>query len=131
MAPSRTSERGEGRVGCFLSLIALLVAVAVGVKVVPVYYSNSNLVETAEDLAGQAALFPVPALVEKLRAKAAELGIPEAGAEGAMTVSVSGEKSSGTCTIKLNYTRVVDLYGVYSFPVETHSSITRQYMDAR
>jgi len=131
MGTVRSSEAGEGKIGCIFTLLILAAAVGVAMKLVPVYYSNSNLADTAGEVAGQAGLFTAPSLNERLRAKAAELGIPEAGAEGAMTVSVSGEKSSGTCTIKLNYTRVVDLYGVYSFPVETHSSITRQYMDAR
>jgi hypothetical protein len=131
MAPSRTSERGEGRIGCILTLLVLALAIAVGLKVVPVYYSNSSLVESAEDVAGQAGLYPVPALTAKLRDKAAELGIPEAAAEGATTVSTAGSKSLGTCTITFDYNRVVDLYGFYSLTIATHKVVTRTYMDAR
>jgi hypothetical protein len=111
--------------------LVLALAIAVGLKVVPVYYSNSSLVESAEDVAGQAGLYPVPALTAKLRDKAAELGIPEAAAEGATTVSTAGSKSLGTCTIVFDYNRVVDLYGFYSLTIATHKVVTRTYMDAR
>jgi hypothetical protein len=131
MVPSRTRERGEGRIGCFLTLLVLAVGVAVALKVVPVYFSNSNLMDTAEEVAGQAALYPVPALADKLRAKAAELGIPEAGADGAISISTTGGKSAGTCTVVFDYTRTVDLYGFYSVNVATHKVVARPYLDAR
>jgi hypothetical protein len=131
MAPSRTRERGEGRIGCILTLLALAAAVAVGLKVVPVYYSNSSLVETAEEVAAQAGLYGIPALQARLRAKAGELGIPEAAADGAMTIATTGSKNLGTCTITFDYTRVVDLYGFYSLDIATHKVLTRPYMDAR
>ncbi len=35
------------------------------------------------------------------------------------------------CTISLNYTRVVDLYGVYTLEIPTHKTITLPYLDAR
>ena len=131
MAQSRIAERGEGRIGCFLTLVALAVAVAVGLKVVPVYYSNSSLVETAEETAAQAGVATAPALAARMRAKAMELDIPEAAADGAVTITTTGSKSLGTCTIVFDYTRVVDLYGFYSVNIATHKVVTRPFMDAR
>ena len=131
MAPSRTSERGEGRIGCILTFLVLALAIAVGLKVVPVYYGNSSLASTAEEVAAQAGLFGVPALQAQMRAKAGELGIPEAAADGAITITTKGDSKLGTCTIAFDYTRVVDLYGFYSVNIETHKVVTRPYMDAR
>ena len=131
MGQLSSGERGEGRIGCIISLLGLILACAVGVKLVPVYYSNSNLLEAAEEVAGEAALYPVPALETRLRAKAMELDIPEAMAEGAISISSSGGKSSGTCTVMITYTRAVDFYGVYSMAIATRKVVTRPYMDSR
>jgi len=129
MTPSR--ERGEGKIGCILSLAVLIGGIAVGLKVVPVYYSDNALAEFAIDLAAKAGIFPVPALELQLRDKAKEQEIPEALAEGAMTISTAGTQQAGTCTIKLHYKRTVDLYGVYPLVIETRKVITKPYMDVR
>lgn len=131
MTASRTSERGEGKIGCILTLLILAGAVAVGLKVVPVYYTNSSLADSAEEVAAQAGLYTKAALEAKLRDKAVELNIPEAAADGAMTVSTAGTKNLGTCTIAFDYTRTVDLYGFYRFDIATHKVVKRTYMDAR
>jgi hypothetical protein len=124
-------ERGEGKIGCILSLLVLAGGIAVGLKVVPVLYSNNALEEYAADVATKASIFPVPALELQLRDKAKELEIPEALAEGAMTISASGTQQVGTCTVKLTYSRKVDLYGVYPLTFETRKVITKGYMDVR
>jgi hypothetical protein len=130
MGSSRSGQRGEGKVGCMLTLLVFLLVVAVGVKLVPVLYSNSNLADAAGDLAGQAALYPVPVLESRARAKAMELGIPEAAADGAIVISVSGGRS-GTCTVTFDYARTVDFYGLYSLNIATRKTIILPYMDAR
>ena len=131
MNPGHTRARGEGKVGCIVSLLVLLIGIAAGVKIFPVFYSDNNLLEYAGDLAGQAGLKPVPMLESMLRAKAQALDIPEALDESAMTISVHGDSQSGICTITFNYSRTVDLYGVYPLTIETHKTITKNYVDAR
>jgi hypothetical protein len=131
MVPSNDSERGEGKIGCILSLLALVLVVAVGVKLAPVFYGNSNLTEAAGEVAGEAALYPIPSLESKLRAKAVELDIPEAVADGAIAITTSGGKATGTCTVMINYTRAVDFYGFYSLAITTRKVVTRPYMDSR
>ena len=131
MGSTHRNARGEGKIGCVLSLLVLIAAVAAALKVVPVFYSNSGLADAAADVAGEAGLYPVPALVAKLRGKAQELDIPEALGEGAMTLATAGTKSAGTCTVTLNYTRAVDFYGMYSMTIATQKVISRPYMDAR
>jgi hypothetical protein len=131
MSDTRRNERGEGRIGCAVSLLVLILVGALAAKLVPVYYANNSLVTAAEDLGSRAGLLPVPALEQQLKAKAVELEIPEALAKGAMTFSISGDRNSGTCTVRLKFTRKVDLYGAYTFPVEMNKTIYRPYMDAR
>jgi len=131
MTSSRKQERGEGKIGCFTSLVVLLILTAVALKVVPVLWTNNNLVNAAEDLGSRAGVLSAPALDQQLRAKAAELEIPEALIKGAMVINVMGDKQSGTCVIKLHFIRKVDLYGVYTVPIPMDKDIARPYMDAR
>jgi len=48
-----------------------------------------------------------------------------------MTLSMVGDPTLGTCTIRLDYTRAVDLYGIYTLQVRTHKTISRTYRDVR
>jgi hypothetical protein len=131
MAASHSRARGEGKVGCLLTLAVLMAAGALAYKVVPVYYADSNLADYASDVAGEAGLNEIPALQAKLRTKAQELEIPEALDEGAITIHTTGTRAAGSCTIVLDYTQTVDLYGIYPLVITTRKAITRQYMDLR
>ena len=131
MTPSRPRERGEGRIGCILSLLVLAAASALTAKLLPVFYSNYALGSFAEELGNKAGLYPTATLELELQNKAKELGIPEALGEGAMAISTTGQQASGICTIKLSYRRTVDLYGCYSFSVDTEKTIQSPYMDSR
>jgi hypothetical protein len=124
-------ERGEGKIGCIVTLLVLIVVVGLALKIVPVLYANNSLATAAEDLGSRAGILNVATVEQQLRAKAVELEIPEALPKGAMLVTVLGDQHSGTCIIKLHYTRKVDLFGAYTFPLETDKTLTRPYMDAR
>jgi len=39
--------------------------------------------------------------------------------------------SAGSCTIVLDYSKTVDLYGVYPMVINTRKTITRKYADLR
>ncbi|WP_306598080.1 hypothetical protein [Geothrix sp. 21YS21S-2] len=131
MTENRRNERGEGKIGCIVSLLVLIIVGAVALKVVPVLYANNSLVNAAEDLGSRAGIMPAAALEQQLRAKAAELEIPEALAKGCITFTVLGDHNAGTCVIKLKYTQKLDLYGAYTLPISTDKTISRPYMDAR
>jgi len=131
MVSSRSGERGEGGAGCLLSLVGLILAGALGFKLVPVYYANSTLAEYAGDVAGEAALFPVAVLEAKVRARAQDLGIAEAEEAGAVTITTRGGHTNGFCTVVLDYSRTVDLYGAYPLTITTRKVIIRPYMDSR
>ena len=138
MLTIRPRERGEGQIGCVVTLGVLLLVTAVLYKIVPVFYANSNLADTANDLSSKAGILAAATLELQLKAKAKELEIPEALAPGAIKVSLAGDKNSlagdknsGTCSIHLHYTRKVDLYGAYVYPVDFDKIVMNPYMDVR
>ena len=127
----RRGERGEGKVGCLFTLLLLAATIILCVKLVPVYYSYDQLAEAAGDLCGKGASMSPEAIEAGVRAKAKAMGIPELQAKGAVAVAINGDSHAGTCTIHLKYTRKVDFFGAYVFPVEVDKQVMRSYMDSR
>jgi hypothetical protein len=127
----RTSQAGEGKIGCILSLLVMVAAVATGIKVVPVLYTDNSLVNFADDLAIQAGVTPGKDLDNQLRAKAKDLDIPEALAPGALSLTTSGPTDGGICQIDIKYSRTVDLYGIYPLVIGTDKHITKTYMNVK
>lgn len=130
----RTRQAGEGKVGCFVSLVILIVGIAFAIKAGPVFYSNNELLSAikndigpgasrarsdlpAEDLSAQVAV--------QIRDKAKELDIPEALKPGAIAVSVTtgGQDAPGNVHVALKYIRPVDFYGVYSYDFSTDETM--------
>ncbi|HLO69107.1 MAG TPA: hypothetical protein VK188_18960 [Holophaga sp.] len=131
MTTTRAHERGEGKIGCIVSLLVFILLAAAAWKIVPVFYSNNELTRTAEDLGSRAAFVSQANMEAQIRAKAVELEIPEATAKGAVDVKILGDKTGGKCVITLKYKRTVDLYGIYAFQMEVDKTLTRPWMDAR
>lgn len=121
--PSR-SQRGEGKLGCILSLLVLASLVAILAKAGPVFYSNWELADACDFIATEASRLPAEQVEANVRTKAKELGIPEALKQGAITVTKTGG-DQGTCTIRLKYTRKIDLYGIYTWVVDTDKPISK------
>ena len=132
--PFRTRQAGEGKVGCFITLIILVVGIAVGIKAIPIYYSNNEFVKacrddiapnasrasrtvSSEDMADQ--------ITKAIKDKARELEIPEALAPGAIAVTVqqAGSDTPGNVHIVLKYGRPVDFYGVTSYTFDTDETM--------
>jgi hypothetical protein len=128
MNPSRRRQRGEGKIGCIVSFLILAVIVAIALKVVPIYWSDNELKDAATDLASRASSVPVEALTLQMKSKAKEIEIGEALAPGAIRVVKKGDLQQGTCVISLHYTRKVDLYGVYQWPVVVDTEISAPYL---
>lgn len=129
MTPSfRTRQAGEGKVGCFVTLALLVVAIAALIKAGPVYYSNNELVSAINnDIAPMASRATDEEVAAQIRAKAKSLEIPEALRPGAVTVSIqpSSSDTPGNVHIVLRYERPVDFYGVYSYTFVTNEVIDR------
>src|SRR5690242_15217938 len=130
----RTRQAGEGKVGCFVTLTILILAIAAAIKAGPVYYSNNELVNAINSDIGPGASrarSDQPAdqvaddITKAIRSKAKELEIPEALKPGAITVTVqqSSSDAPGNVHVQLRYTRPVDFYGVYSYNFETDQAL--------
>jgi len=130
MKKQSRSQAGEGKLGCLISLAVLVVLGGLAYKIGPVYWHKNEMENTAGDLASRAALMSKEAIVKQLRAKAAEFEIQEAMAPGAIQVRTTGAKE-GTCTITLNYTQKIDLFGITTVDLATEKTISKPYMDAR
>lgn len=119
-------QRGEGKVGCLISLLVFGTLAAAGYKAIPVYYSNSELVDACDFIASGAARKPVETIEREVKDKARELGIPEVLSDkNAIRVTKTGAGETGTCTITLRYKRVIDFYGTYQWTLVTDKRISK------
>lgn len=125
----RKLERGEGKVGCVVSLVLLALAAAAAIKLVPVYYSNNALTDAAERKAESAAGRSPEDMVKELREEARKLEIPEALAAGAITIVKKPSQEVGSITVNLRYNRKVDLYGVTDVNIVMDKKIDRPLLE--
>lgn len=119
-------QRGEGKIGCILSLLVFGALAAAGYKAIPVYYADSELVDACDFIASAATRKPIETVEREVKEKARELGIPEVLADkNAIRVVKSGSGEAGMCTIILRYKRTIDFYGVYQWTKETNKRISK------
>jgi hypothetical protein len=121
-----SGQRGEGKLGCLVSLLVLGLLGAAAAKAVPIYYGNSELIDACDFIASGASRKPTETVEREVKDKARELGVVEALADknAIRATKVSGGEA-GTCTITLRYKRVIDFYGVYKYTLVTDKRITK------
>ena len=119
-------QRGEGKIGCIVSMLLLGAICAAAFKAVPVYYGNSELIDACDFIASGASKKPIETLEREVRDKAKELGVIEALTDkNAIRVTKTSGAEAGTCTITLRYKRTIDFYGVYKITLPTDKRITK------
>ncbi|WP_306590866.1 hypothetical protein [Geothrix sp. 21YS21S-4] len=119
-------QRGEGKIGCILSLLVLGLLGGIAYKAGPVYYSNSELADACDFIASGASRKSPEAVEREVKDKARELGIAEVLADkNAVRVTKTTSGESGTCTITLRYKRVIDFYGAYQWTLATDKRISK------
>ncbi len=126
--PRHRTQRGEGKIGCIVSLLVLGVSVATLFKAFPVYYGNFELADACDLIATEASRLPQEQVEANVKSKARELDIPEALKPGAIRVtkiSGGGGENPGKCTIILHYRRTIDLYGIYKWDVDMDKTISK------
>ena len=120
------NQRGEGKLGCIISLLIVGLIAAVAYKAVPVYYGNSELVDACGFIASSASSKPAEIIEREVKDKAKELGVAEVLMDKkAIRVTKSSNGEAGTCTITLRYKRTIDFYGAYKWTLVTDQSITK------
>ncbi len=119
-------QRGEGKIGCIVSILVLGVLGAAAFKAVPVYYGNSELIDACDFIASGASRKPLETVEREVKDKARDLGVLEAlSTKNAIRVTKAGSGEVGNCTITLRYKRTIDFYGVYKYTLETDKRITK------
>lgn len=131
MQKRRRFERGEGKVGCLVTLIVVVLLGGIIWKVLPIYAGHMNLLRYAEDIAGGAATRPEAEIQGLIFKKAEELGIREATQPGSVAIQKSGDYDRGSCAITFNYKRPVDFFGVYKTDIVFNKRLERPYLNAK
>ena len=120
------NQRGEGKLGCFISMLVLGVVGAVAYRAVPVYYGNSELVDACDFIASGASKKPIETLEREVKEKAKEFGVIEVLTnKNAVRITKSGTADAGLCTITLHYSRTIDFYGTYKWTLVTDKRISK------
>jgi hypothetical protein len=131
MTPNRMRQRGEGKIGCVLSILMFALLLGIGGKLVPYWWSVDQLRDNADELASRAGLLNDDTIRAQLRAKAKDLELPEALAPNAITFRRQGSEREGAMVIELRFKREIDFYGIYKYTWVTEKRVFKPYMDAR
>lgn len=129
MSDRTKKQRGEGKVGCTISLVVLAILAAIGIKVIPVYYADNQIYDIVERKAEQAAGRSDEDMEKEIRMEIRGLGIPEATAPRAITVRKTMGSESGTVTVTLKYSHKVDLYGIAQWPFNVDKTLMHPVLE--
>jgi hypothetical protein len=108
-----------------VSLLVFGALAAAAYRAVPVYYSNSELIDACDFIASAAAKKPLETIEREVKDKARELGITEVLADKNAIRASKTSGDAGSCTITLRYKRTIDFYGTYKWTLETNKRITK------
>jgi len=126
--PHFQSQRGGGKIGCLISFIVVAIIAAIGLKIFPVHRSNNQFIEAVEDIANRAGKLDEGTIQAQIIEKAKEFKIPEAQNSGAINVSRTVSKEAGMCTVRINYAREIDLYGIVTIKLATDKNIAKPFI---
>jgi hypothetical protein len=122
-------QLGGSKFSFLITFLVLASISAIGIKVVPVYYSNNKLASSAEEIAGHAASLNQETIALQILQKAKDYNIAEAQAPEAIKVSrIEKSNSEGICTVRLKYDREIDIYGVTKIILPTDKEIAKPFM---
>jgi len=120
------NQSGEGKLGCFISILILGVVGALAYKAVPVYYGNSELIDACDFIASGASKKPIETIEREVKDKAKELGVVEIlMTKNAVRVTKTSNGEAGICTITLHYSRTIDFFGAYKWTQVTDKRISK------
>ena len=129
MSDRTKRQRGEGKVGCTITLVVLAILAAIAIKVVPVYYADNQIYDIVERKAEQAAGRTTEELEKEVRISIREFGIPEATAPRAITFRKTMAGDIGTVTVTMKYSHKVDLYGIAQWPFNVNKTMAHPVLE--
>lgn len=122
-------QRGEGKVGCTISLLVFGILAAIAIKVVPVYYADNQIYDIVERKAEMAAGRKPEDMEKEVRIEIRSLEIPEAMAPRAITFRKTMSGDAGTVTVTLKYSHKVDLYGIAQWPFNVDKTMSHPVLE--
>ena len=129
MSDRSRKQRGEGKVGCTISLLVLGILVAIAIKVVPVYYADNQIYDIVERKAEMAAGRRTEDMEKEVRIEIRSLEVPEAMAPRAITFRKAMSGDSGTVTVTMKYSHKVDLYGIAQWPFNVDKTMSHPVLE--
>ena len=129
MSDRTTKQRGEGKVGCTVSLLVMAILVAIAIKVIPVYYADNQIYDIVARKAEQAAGRRAEDMEKEIRIAIRELGIPEAMAPRAITIRKTMSGDVGNVTVTMRYSHKVDLYGIAQWPFNVDKTMSHPVLE--
>ncbi len=129
MSDRTTKQRGEGKVGCTVSLLVMAILVAIAIKVIPVYYADNQIYDIVARKAEQAAGRRAEDMEKEIRIAIRELGIPEAMAPRAITIRKTMSGDIGNVTVTMRYSHKVDLYGIAQWPFNVDKTMSHPVLE--
>jgi len=108
-------ERGEGRLGCLVGLVLLLIAGMIAYKMIPIKVKAADLRDTVQDYSRSAGTHSDRAILQGIVAKAQQIGLP------VDDENVEIRRAAGTIKIDVTYTVPVEFPG-YTYNWNFHHS---------
>jgi len=118
-------QRGESKIGCIVGIMISSILLALGLRVYPIYHSNSRFFEAVEDIASRARNMDQETIQTEIIKKAKELKISEALEPGAINVWRVITQENGMCTVRIKYARKVKLFGLPALVMTTNREIAK------
>jgi hypothetical protein len=110
---NRSSERGEGQLGCVFGLVLMLLAILVAYKMIPVKVKAADLRQTVVDQAKAAGMYSDDVIMKTILAKARALELPVTEDD------VEINRKPGSIVVDVTYTVPVHFPG-YTFNWKFH-----------
>lgn len=118
-------QRGEGKVGCTITLLVLIILAAAAIKVVPLYYADNQIYDIVDRKVEMAAGRHPEELTKEVMIEIRPMDIPEALRPGAIIIT----KSDARCTATLRYTHKVDFYGITEWSINVDKTLSHPILE--
>ncbi len=113
------SQRGEGKVGCSISLLVLIIVGGISLKAVPAYYADNQIIDLVQRKIEQAAGRTSEDLEKEIRIEIRQqsIDVPEAVAPSAIKIRKTLVDNAGNVKAFVKYSHKIDFYGITDYTI--------------